>query len=83
MLKSMLLVSAIATLAFSASAAQAAGGCDAGFHRGPGGGCVPNVVRGPAVVVPVPVPAVPYWRGPGWRFYNGCWRGPAGRVHCE
>jgi hypothetical protein len=82
MLKSMLLVSAIAALAFSASAAQAAGGCGPGFHRGPAGGCRPNVRPGPAIVVPVPAP-VPYWRGPGWRFYNGCWRGPAGRVHCE
>jgi hypothetical protein len=60
-----------------------AGGCGAGFHRGPGGGCRPNVGPGPGVVVPGPGPAaVPYWRGPGWRFYNGCWRGPAGRVHC-
>jgi hypothetical protein len=98
MLKSMLLVSAAAALAFCASAAQAmplsgtvggvssppvvlvAGGCGAGFHRGPYGGCRPNV-GGPVVVEPGPGP-VPYWRGPGWRFYNGCWRGPYGRVHC-
>ena len=81
MLKSMLLVSAVTTLAFSASAAQAAGGCGPGFHRGPYGGCRPNVGYGPAVVVPVPAP-VPYWRGPGWRYYGGCWRGPYGRVRC-
>jgi len=95
MLKSVLLVSAPAALAFAASAAQAmplsgtvdtvssppvvlvAGGCGAGFHRNPVGACVPN--GGPVVVVPGPVP---YWQGPGWRFYNGCWRGPYGRVHC-
>ena len=81
MLKSMLLVSAVAVLAFSASAAQAAGGCGLGFHRGPYGVCRPNVGYGPAVVVPVPAP-LPYWRGPGWRYYGGCWRGPYGRVHC-
>lgn len=58
-------------------------GCGAGFHRGPGGACRPNVGPGPGIVVPVPGPGpVPYWRGPGWRFSNGCWRGPAGRVHC-
>ena len=95
MLKSMLLVAATVTVAFAAPAAQAmplsanvaggssppvvlvAGGCGVGFHRGPNGGCRPNV--GPGPVVPGPVP---YWRGPGWRFYNGCWRGPYGRVHC-
>ncbi|MGC2222050.1 MAG: hypothetical protein WA624_06635 [Methylocella sp.] len=92
MIKSMLSISAAAMLTFAASAVQAmppvgdlgnnpsphivlvAGGCGAGFHRGPHGGCIRN---GGAAVV-----AVPYWRGPGWRFYNGCWRGPGGRVHC-
>ena len=92
MRKSMLSISAAITLAFAASAAQAmplssnvggisspdvvlvAGGCGVGFHRGPYGGCIRN---GAAAVV-----AVPYWRGPGWRYYNGCWRGPYGRVHC-
>jgi len=91
MLKSVLFASAAATLAFCASAQAmplssdiggsspsvvlVAGGCGVGFHRGPAGGCRPNM--GPVVVAPVP-----YWRGPGWRFYNGCWRGPGGRVHC-
>jgi len=87
MLKSIILISAGA-LAF-ASAAQAmplssdvgapaphitlvAGGCGIGFHRGPYGGCRRNMG-----------PAAPYWRGPGWRFRNGCWRGPYGRVHCR
>ncbi len=90
MLKSTLLISTAAMLTFAASAVQAmplsgdvggisspyvvlvAGGCGAGFHPGPYGHCVRN---GAAAVVP-------YWRGPGWRYYNGCWRGPAGRVHC-
>ncbi len=90
MRKLVLSLSAGAMLALAASAVQAmplsanadgasspdvvlvAGGCGAGFHRGPGGGCIPNH----AVVVR------PYWQGPGWRYYNGCWRGPAGRVHC-
>jgi hypothetical protein len=97
MLKSMLFVSAAVTVAFAAPAAQAmplssnigglssppvvmvAGGCGIGFHRGPYGGCVRNGYYPPAVVVPAPVP---YWQGPGWRYYNGCWRGPYGRVHC-
>jgi hypothetical protein len=50
---------------FCIDCASAAGGCGAGFHRGPGGGCLPNgavvvapvapVVVAPAVVVPAPV----------------------------
>lgn len=95
MLKSTLFLSAATLLTFAASAVQAmplsgdvggissphvvlvAGGCGVGFHRGPYGGCRPNV--GPVVGPGVPAP---YWQGPGWRFYNGCWRGPYGRVHC-
>jgi hypothetical protein len=43
----------------SFSAANAAGGCGPGFHRGPYGGCQPNrarvvVVERPAVVVVAP-----------------------------
>lgn len=60
----------------SAPIILAAEGCGPGWFRGPHGRCHP-VVRPGVVVAPVP-----YWRGPGWRFYNGCWRGPAGRVHC-
>lgn len=56
MLKSMLLVSAVVALVFSASAAQADGGCGVSSHRGPGGGRRPNVVRGPAVVMRLPAP---------------------------
>ena len=98
MLKSMIFISAATLLTFATSTSQAmpmsgdvgdvsspqvvlvAGGCGAGFHRGPYGGCRPN--GGPVVVAPGPVVPAPYWRGPGWRYYNGCWRGPAGRVHC-
>ena len=47
-------VLALGTVA-SFSAAEAAGGCGPGWHRGPYGGCQPNrrviVVRPPAVVV--------------------------------
>jgi hypothetical protein len=58
-----------------------AGGCGIGFHP-TAWGCRRNMGPGP-VVVPVPGPGpLPYWQGPGWRFYNGCWRGPYGRVHC-
>jgi hypothetical protein len=36
-----------------------AGGCGAGFHRGPYGGCVANLGRPPVVVVPGAVVVVP------------------------
>jgi len=62
------------------SAADAAGGCGPGFHRGPHGGCRPNrgaVVVAPRVVVPrvviapAPVVVVPRARvcprGFAWR----------------
>jgi hypothetical protein len=51
------------------SAANAAGGCGPGFHRGPHGGCRPN--GGAVVVVPAPVVVVPRARvcprGFAWR----------------
>jgi hypothetical protein len=58
------------------SAADAAGGCGPGFHRGPYGGCRPNggvVVVAPRVVVaPAPVVVVPRARvcpyGFAWRY---------------
>lgn len=61
-------------------AANAAGGCGLGWHRGPYGGCQPNrggvvVVERPAVVVEQPAVVVvrprvcPY--GFAWR-YGGC-----------
>ena len=58
------------------SAADAAGGCGLGFHRGPYGGCRPNgggaiVVGAPVVVAPAPVVVVPRARvcpyGFAWR----------------
>ena len=51
------------TLAGFSGAANAAGGCGPGFHRGPYGACRPNY--GPRVVVP-PRRACPY--GFVWRF---------------
>ncbi len=46
----------------SFSAANAAGGCGPGWHRGPYGGCQPNrrvvVVERPVVVAPAPVVVV-------------------------
>jgi hypothetical protein len=95
MLKSVLLVSAAATLAFCASAEAmplsanigvspsvtlVGGGCGVGWHPTPVG-CRPN--GGPVIVGPVVVAPAPYWRGPGWRFSEGCWRGPRGGVHCD
>jgi hypothetical protein len=54
--------------------ASAEGGCGAGWHRGPYGGCQPN--RGPVVVVPggpvVVAPAVvapPVVCGVGYRWH--------------
>jgi hypothetical protein len=60
------------------SAANAAGGCGPGMHRGPHGGCRPNggvVVVPGAVVVQRPVVVLPRGRGCGPRF---AWR--AGRC---
>jgi len=57
-------------------AANAAGGCGPGMHRGPYGGCVGNrgvvVIERPAVVVERPVVVVPRGRvcpaGFAWRY---------------
>ncbi|MCC8937896.1 hypothetical protein CI1B_60370 [Bradyrhizobium ivorense] len=47
----------LVTTAFAGmSAAEAAGGCGPGWHRGPYGGCVRN--RGPVVVAPGPAVVV-------------------------
>jgi hypothetical protein len=54
--------------------ASAAGGCGAGFHRGPYGGCQPNrgpvvVVPGAAVVAPPVVAPAPVVCGVGYRWH--------------
>jgi hypothetical protein len=58
------------TVASFGSAANAAGGCGPGFHRGPYGACRANagafVVRGPAVVVVPRGRVCPY--GTVWRY---------------
>lgn len=56
-------------------AANAAGGCGPGWHRGPYGACVVNrgavvVAPGPAVVVPAPVVVAPVRACP----YGFVWR---------
>jgi hypothetical protein len=57
------------------SAANAAGGCGPGYHRGPYGGCRPNrgvVVVAPRVVAAPPVVVMPRGRicprGFSWRY---------------
>jgi hypothetical protein len=61
------------------SAADAAGGCGPGFHRGPYGGCRPNggaIVVGPRVVAPRVVVAPPVVVVPRGRVcpYGFAWR---------
>jgi hypothetical protein len=68
---------------FCIDSASAAAGCGPGFHRGPGGGCLPNrgapgvvvvppVVVAPRVVVPAPViVAPPVVCGVGMRWHPG------------
>lgn len=67
----------LVTTAFAGmSAAEAAGGCGPGWHRGPYGGCVRNrgevVVVPGAVVVERPIVVEPRGRGCGpgfvWRY---------------
>ena len=65
----------VATTVAGFSAANAAGGCGPGFHRGPYGHCRPN--RGPVVVAPgavvvrppvVVAPGRVCPRGFAWRY---------------
>lgn len=63
------------------SAANAAGGCGPGWHRGPYGGCQPNrraVVVRPAPIVVAPAPVVVVRPGPRVCPYGTVWR--AGRC---
>ncbi len=72
-------VLALGTVA-SFSAAEAAGGCGPGWHRGPYGGCQPNrraVVVRPVVVAP-PVVVVRPGRGCP---YGTVWRHGRCRVY--
>lgn len=69
-------LAAISLSFVSVHAANAAGGCGIGFHRGPYGGCRPNaavVVPGaPVVVAPGPVVVrPPMVCGPGYRWHPG------------
>jgi hypothetical protein len=67
----------VATTLAGFSAANAAGGCGAGFHRGPYGGCQPNrgdvVVVAPGAVVAPAVVVVPRGRvcPVGFRWIEG------------
>ena len=54
-----------------ASAAQAAGGCGPGYHRGPYGGCRVNLGPGP-VVVGGPAVGI-FYPGRGWYDGNRYW----------
>jgi len=69
----------------SLSAANAAGGCGPGWHRGPYGGCQPNrraVVVAPAPVVVVrPAPVVVVRPGPRVCPYGTVWRYGRCRVY--
>jgi len=71
----------VAASVASLSAANAAGGCGPGWHRGPYGGCQPNrrVVVAPVVVAPAPVVVV----RPGPRVcpYGTVWRYGRCRVY--
>jgi hypothetical protein len=69
-------VLALGTIA-SFSAAEAAGGCGPGWHRGPYGGCQPNrgvVVVRPAPVVVAPAPVVVVRPAPRVCPYGTVWR---------
>lgn len=55
-MKTAILAALAMTAGFALSSpADAAGGCGAGWHRGPWGGCRRNVVVAPVVVAPVVV----------------------------
>lgn len=61
----------------SFSAANAAGGCGPGWHRGPYGGCQPNrrvVVVRPAPIVVAPAPVVVVRPGARVCPYGTVWR---------
>ena len=62
------------------STAEASGGCGPAFHRGPYGGCRPNVGPGPVVVAPglaigVFYPSRGYWDGRRYWGRRDRWHG--------
>lgn len=71
-MKNIVLAALVAVGAFAAvPPADARQGCGIGFHRGPYGGCRPNlrrgpVVRGPVVIVPAAPAVGVFYRGRGW-----------------
>ncbi|MBA2936519.1 hypothetical protein HZF05_20755 [Sphingomonas sp. CGMCC 1.13654] len=84
MKKLLIFVLAAGAAVTTISPADARGGCGVGFHRGPYGGCRPNLGPGPVVVGPrAPVIGVyyggrGYWDGSrywGHRYrWHGGWR---------
>jgi len=74
-MKTLFIAAVLASSLLGLSAANAAGGCGPGFHRGPYGGCIANrgvIVVPPPVVVRRPVVVVPRGRvcplGFVWRY---------------
>lgn len=74
-MRTLFLAALLAGTVAGLGAADAAGGCGRGFHRGPYGGCVANggvVVVAPPVVVERPIVVVPGGRvcpiGFVWRY---------------
>jgi hypothetical protein len=81
--KLLLAALAIGAAVTAISPADARGGCGLGYHRGPYGGCRPNLGHGPVVVGPAPAIGVyyggrGYWDGHrywGHRYrWHGGWR---------
>jgi hypothetical protein len=83
MFKKMLLAAAVAGLTLAGvSSADAEGGCGPAFHRGPYGGCRPNLGPAPAVVVAPGAPAIGvfyrgrgYWDGHRYWWHRYGWHG--------
>lgn len=70
----------IAALTAVVPAAEARQGCGLGFHRGPYGGCRPNVAPGRVVVVPAGPTVGIFYRGRGYWDGHRYWAHHA-RAH--